>query len=105
MPAALFAWEAIRMSPEASAASVFQRAVRSTWLLLPALPLPAWVAHHYAHTGYVFANPQFFRYNVDSTLQPLRIVFALLLRVCHLAGHAHLYLLTLAMVLAMFLPA
>ena len=104
-PAALFAWEAIRKSQETSAASFFQRAVRSTWLLLPALPLAAWFAYHYAHTGYVFGNPQFFRYNVDSTLQPLRIVFAFILRVWQLVGHANLYLLTLAMVLAMFLPA
>jgi 4-amino-4-deoxy-L-arabinose transferase-like glycosyltransferase len=103
-PAALLAWEAMRKPQETHASSFFQRAIRSAWLLLPALPLAAWFAYHYAHTGYVFGNPQWFHYNVDSTLQPLRIVFAFLFRAWQLVGHMNLYVLTLAMVLAMLLP-
>ena len=41
-------------------------------LLLPLFPLIAWYAYHYARTGYVFGNPEFFRYNVAATLNPLR---------------------------------
>ncbi len=33
-------------------------------LLIPLLPLTLWYAYHYSRTGYVFGNPEFFRYNV-----------------------------------------
>ena len=42
-------------------------------LLLPVLPLALWYAYHYARTGYVFGNPEFFRYNVAATLNPCAI--------------------------------
>jgi 4-amino-4-deoxy-L-arabinose transferase-like glycosyltransferase len=41
-------------------------------LLIPLLPLIAWYAYHYSRTGYVFGNPEFFRYNVAATLNPAR---------------------------------
>jgi hypothetical protein len=72
-------------------------------LLIPLLPLTAWYGYHYAHTGYVFGNPEFFRYNVAATLNPLRFVLALLLRLWQAFGYMHLWVLTGAMVLAMFL--
>ena len=53
-------------------------------LLAPLLPLTLWYAYHYARTGYVFGNPEFFRYNVAATLSPLRFLLALAL--AHLAG-------------------
>jgi 4-amino-4-deoxy-L-arabinose transferase-like glycosyltransferase len=71
------------------------------WLLTPALPLALWYAYHYARTGYVFGNPEFFRYNVQSTLHPLRILLALLLRIWQTIGYLDLYVLTLASVVAM----
>jgi hypothetical protein len=73
-------------------------------LLFPLLPLALWYAYHYARTGYVFGNPEFFRYNVASTLNPARFLLALLLRLWQAFGYLHLWLLTLAMLLAMLLP-
>jgi len=73
-------------------------------LLLPLLPLLLWYAFHYTRTGYVFGNPEFFRYNVASTLNPVRFLLALGLRLWQAFGYLHLWLLTLAMLLAMLLP-
>jgi len=70
-------------------------------LIVPALPLALWYAYHYAHTGFVFGNPEFFRYNVQGNLSPLRIVLALLLRLWQTVGYLNLYILTLACVVAM----
>lgn len=74
-------------------------------LLIPVLVLAGWYSFHYARTGYVFGNPEFFRYNVASTLNPLRFILALGLRVWQAFGYMHLWLLTLGMLLAMLLPA
>jgi hypothetical protein len=74
-------------------------------LLIPLLPLIAWYAYHYSRTGYIFGNPEFFRYNVAATLNPARFLLALGLRLWQTFGYLHLWLLTLAMLLAMFLPA
>ncbi|HEX3819119.1 MAG TPA: glycosyltransferase [Candidatus Sulfotelmatobacter sp.] len=76
---------------------------RAFALSISVLPLAAWYAYHYAHTGYVFGNPEFFRYNVASTLNPLRFLLALALRLWQAFGYLHLWLLTLAMLLAMSL--
>ncbi|PYV70541.1 MAG: glycosyltransferase [Acidobacteria bacterium] len=70
-------------------------------LLVPIIPLAAWYAYHYFRTGFIFGNPEFFHYNVQATLHPLRIVLALLLRVWQTAGYMNLYLLTIACALAM----
>jgi hypothetical protein len=70
-------------------------------LLGPIIPLAAWYAYHYFRTGFIFGNPEFFHYNVQATLHPLRIVLALLLRIWQTAGYMNLYLLTIACVLAM----
>jgi 4-amino-4-deoxy-L-arabinose transferase-like glycosyltransferase len=103
-PIALYVWEALRKSERIPAAPFFRRAAASLWLLLPALPLAAWFAYHRARTGYAFGNPYFLTYNVATTLQPGRIIFAFIRRVWQLAGHMNLYALTLATGLAMFLP-
>ena len=73
-------------------------------LLVPLLPLTLWYAYHFARTGYVFGNPEFFRYNVAATLNPLRFLMALVLRLWQAFGYLHLWLLTLGMLLAMLLP-
>jgi len=73
-------------------------------LLVPLLPLAAWYGYHYTRTGYVFGNPEFFRYNVAATLNPLRFVLALLLRLWQTFGYMHLWALTGGMLLAMLLP-
>jgi 4-amino-4-deoxy-L-arabinose transferase-like glycosyltransferase len=111
-PVALAAWELIsglvaksawlkRWWPEPEP----QRDSRSIFvLLLPVLPLVCWYGYHYAHTGYVFGNPEFFRYNVAATLNPLRFGLALMLRLWQTFGYLHLWILTAGMLLAMRLP-
>ena len=84
-----FAREAAR-TPRASAA-----------LFVPILTLALWYAYHWVRTGRVFGNPEFFRYNVQSTLHPARIVLALLLRAWEAFGYLELYVLTLALAVAM----
>ncbi len=69
-------------------------------LLVPILPLALWYAYHYFRTGYVFGNPEFFHYNVQGTLHPLRILLAALLRIWQAAGYMGLYVLTIACALA-----
>jgi hypothetical protein len=73
-------------------------------LLPPLLPLTLWYAYHYSRTGYIFGNPEFFRYNVAATLSPLRFLLALIARLWQVFGYMHLWLLTLGMLLAMLLP-
>ena len=72
-------------------------------LAIPALPLALWYVYHYAHTGYVFGNPEFFRYNVAATLNPTRFLLALAMRLWQVSGYLHLWMLTLAMLLAMWM--
>jgi hypothetical protein len=73
-------------------------------LLVPLFPLTLWYAYHSVQTGYIFGNPEFFRYNVAATLSPLRFLLALGLRLWQAFGYLHLWLLTLGMLLAMLLP-
>jgi len=77
---------------------------RVRMLLVPIIPLALWYAFHYWRTGFVFGNPEFFRYNVKATMQPLRVLFALGLRLWQLLGYLNLYFLTVGAVLAMWLP-
>jgi hypothetical protein len=72
-------------------------------LLIPALPLALWYLYHYARTGHVFGNPEFFRYNVAATLSPTRFLLALAMRLWQVVGYLHLWVLTLAMLIAMWM--
>jgi len=72
-------------------------------LIMPTLPLALWYGYHYARTGYVFGNPEFFRYNVASTLSPTRFVLALVMRLWQVVGYLHLWILTLSTLLAMWM--
>lgn len=100
-PLALFAWEIACPWLRQDSLCVFPRTWRRLFLLIPVVPLAAWYCFHYLRTGFVFGNPEFFRYNVQSTLNPLRIALAVLLRMWHLLGYLGMYVLTLATVLAM----
>src|SRR5262249_40012202 len=62
-----------------------------------------WYGFHYVRTGFVFGNPEFFRYNVQATIHPLRAVLALGLRLWQVVGYLNLYILSLAGVLALTL--
>ncbi len=71
-------------------------------LASPLLPLSLWYAYHFHQTGYVFGNPEFVRYNVTSTLSAMRVTVTLILRLWQAFGYMHLWVLTGAMVIAMF---
>ncbi len=100
-------WVAQRFSaaiqPPASERALAPKVWKSAALLIPIVPLALWYAYHYSRTGFVFGNPEFFRYNVQATVQPLRIFLALLLRLWQVFGYFSMYLLTLATILAMWL--
>ncbi len=113
-PVALAGWEVLRWLlgkkangfwKEAMAAPGVSSLRRGFLLLVPLVPLAAWYGYHYAHTGYVFGNPEFFRYNVASTLNPSRFLLALVLRAWQAFGYMHLWVLTAMMFVAMGLPA
>ena len=80
------------------------RRTHALYLLLPVVPLGCWYPYHYAKTGFLLGNPEFFRYNVAATINPLRIPLALGMRLWQLFGYFGLYLLTLAGLLAMVRP-
>lgn len=108
-PLALLAWEILSLWLHAGnkkeAQIVPARGQNFSWLLVPLLPLTAWYAYHYWRSGFVFGNPEFFRYNVEATIHPLRILLALFMRLWQVVGYFHLLLLTLATLFAMrFLP-
>lgn len=113
-PLALFAWDLTgswrgRRKPgfDFTFAPRNEESVRrghSVLLLVPLIPLALWYAFHYTRTGFVFGNPEFFRYNVKATMQPLRVLLALGLRLWQVIGYLNLYFLSLAAMLAMWLP-
>ena len=103
-PLALCGWQIVAPLVRPRAAQLAPPAGRRTnafHLFLPALPLAVWFAFHRLKTGYIFGNPDFFRYNVAATLNPLRIPIAFGLRLWQVVGYFGLYLLTLAAALAM----
>jgi hypothetical protein len=110
-PVALVAWECVQLIfPRLNRRAALDRTAEGGCpsmilsVITPVLPLVIWYAYHYAHTGYVFGNPEFFRYNVAATLNPLRFLLALVLRLWQVFGYLHLWVLTAGMLLAMFWP-
>jgi Dolichyl-phosphate-mannose-protein mannosyltransferase len=104
-PLALLAWEMLCPWLQSKYSETLCLPPRRRWssalLLVPLIPLGLWYAYHYVRTGFVFGNPEFFRYNVEATLHPLRIFLALLLRFWQAIGYLNLYVLTLAGLLAL----
>ena len=105
-PLALVAWEVSRSvigrkSNGWDGAFSTPRESSPILLLVPLVPLGLWYGYHFRQTGFVFGNPEFFRYNVQATVAPLRIFLALLIRVWQTLGYLNLYFLTLAGLLAM----
>ena len=111
-PLGLVGWECISLIPALakltrSGTNGTTRArftPQSLILLLPAFPLAIWYAYHRLHTGFIFGNPEFFRYNVQATTHPLRILLAFLMRLWQTFGYMNLYLLTISALAAMWLP-
>ena len=106
VPLALFAWELV--APRLRSKRILEGFTPAGWksatLLVPLPPLTLWYAYHYSRTGYIFGNPEFFRYNVQATTNPLRVLLALLMRLWQLIGYMNLGVLTVAALLAMLLP-
>jgi hypothetical protein len=98
-PLAILAWEVLGLLVRKSKSSL-----QRLWLTRENHEPAGSAARYYAHTGYVFGNPEFFRYNVAATLNLTRFVLALALRLWQAFGYLHLWVLTLAMLLAMLLP-
>lgn len=111
VPAGLCAWElfTLVLSRKSSEGTEPQRTRKETKetagtvlaLVVPLVALAGWYTYHYAHTGFVFGNPEYLRYNLQGNLTPLRIVLAFLLRMWQAVGYLNLYLLTLACLIAM----
>ena len=79
--------------------------LRPALLLASTLPLGLWFVYHRHRTGFFFGNPEFFSYNVTSTLTPLRILLAIALRLWQSLGYMNLWLLTVATIWVMAYPA
>ncbi len=100
-PAALALWELILCfgKPEDKP----EGATHLRWVLalaVPLGPLAAWYAYHYRHTGFIFGNPEFLRYNATANLSAVRILLSLWHRLLHLTMHMNMYVpvvLTLAL--------
>ncbi|MGA2905810.1 MAG: glycosyltransferase family 39 protein [Candidatus Korobacteraceae bacterium] len=106
-PLALLAWELLcsvlsgtgRFPHEALCLYRSKRHALS--LLLCLLPLLLWFGYHRHRTGFYLGNPEYLRYNLQATLNPLRILLALLIRLWHVFGYLNLFLLTLGALFAM----
>ena len=107
-PIALFAWELacpLLGRSRGEPFCLYRRSVRRTLsLLLCIVPLAAWLLYHHQRTGFYFGNPQYLRYNLQATLNPLRVPLALLLQTWHVFGYLNLFLLTLAAAVVMRHP-
>ena len=111
VPLTLCAWEFVcrfaRRREKLAGVVCVERARRTVWwtlsLLLACVPLALWFAYHRSVTGYTFGNPEYFRYNVESTLNLPRVLEALWGRLTHVTTHMNLWALTLPGVAAMFL--
>jgi 4-amino-4-deoxy-L-arabinose transferase-like glycosyltransferase len=110
-PLALFSWEFLARTFLKKSLSYCSSSLASSnrprlplYLLFPLLPLTLWYCYHFVHTGFIFGNPEFFRYNVQATVQPLRVLLALGTRLWQIFGYLNLHILTLVTILAMWLP-
>ena len=108
-PAALVAWEivgpAVFRAPNKLVLFPKRSPGRIVALTASMLPLVFWFAFHYSRTGFIFGNPEFFRYNVQATANPLRILLALGSRLWQTFVYMGLWAVTALTVFAMALPA
>jgi hypothetical protein len=109
VPVVLCGWElacwSVRKKEKLASLVCVER--RPAWwsltLLLACVPLALWFAYHRARTGYTLGNPEYFRYNVESTLNLARILDTVWRRFEHVTVYMNLWALTLAGLAAMFL--
>ncbi len=107
-PAALALWIAWRgriwRGPDGAGPSLRERLSAVIALLVPILPLTAWYAFYWSRTGFLFGNPQYFRYNATATLNPERILIALGYRIMHITIHMNLFVPVALMLACLLLP-
>lgn len=109
VPVVLCGWELVcwLLRKKEKLASLVCIERRPAWwsltLLLGGVPLALWFAYHRARTGYMLGNPEYFRYNVESTLNLARILDTIWRRLGHVTLHMNLWALTFAGLAAMFL--
>lgn len=97
--AAINVFDAIRARDERRG-----RLLKEAALLLSCLiPLAGWYAWHYARTGFLFGNPEYLRYNAESTLNPLRFLAAFGHRILHLTAHMNMFVPMLMTIAALLL--
>jgi 4-amino-4-deoxy-L-arabinose transferase-like glycosyltransferase len=91
-PATLAALELFLLLRHRSRPSL--RRAHTAWLAalcFPLLPLAVWYAYHFHHTGYIFGNPEFLRYNATANLDTHRIALCLYHRFLHLFLHMNMF--------------
>lgn len=103
-PVSLALWEAVLLLTERKSANPYITARWFATLLAPILPLSLWYAYHYHHTGYVFGNPEFLRYNATANLSFGRVLISLWHRASHLTIHMNMYVPIIATVAVLFMP-
>ena len=79
------------------------RWVEAAWLASPVLPLVAWYTWHYAKTGFIFGNPEYLKYNAESTFAVTRFLAAFGHRLLHLTAHMNMFVPALLTVAALML--
>jgi len=102
-PLALVVWHAWETCRKPASARGHWRAAGQ--FAIPVLPLCAWYGYYFHKTGYLFGNPQFFRYNALGTLHFERFLFALGERLMQVTVYMNLFVPVLCMAVVMFLPA
>ena len=102
-PLALAAWE-LRLAFRPSSLHRRKHLSAAALLCLPLLPLGLWYLYHWHHTGFVFGNPEYLRYNATATLTPLRFLLAFLHRILHITAHMNLFVPVALMFACMLLP-
>lgn len=96
--AAIRAVQTVRHDPQRQ-----QRWKETVCLAICVVPLAGWYLYHYAKTGFLFGNPEFLRYNAQTTMTPLRVVAAFAHRILHLTAHMNLFVPVLVACAAMLL--
>ncbi len=101
-PLALFAWELLcpllagRQKTGERLCLYSESRLHTYSLLLCAVPLGLWFLYHHHRTGFYLGNPEYLRYNLQATANPLRIALAMMMRLWQVFGYLNLFLLTLA---------
>ncbi len=110
-PMALLGWELLcpllarAQSPDEALCFEKRGWLSSLSLSLCAVPLLLWFAYHHHRTGFFLGNPEYLRYNLGATLNPLRVGLAMIIRLWHLLGYLNLFVLTIFTAYAMSQPA